>query len=294
LVDPRGHAPASLNGVRYLVATSTAGLCNRLLNLAGCMRLAEVLKRKLVLHWPADSELGCTFDALFENEIEPFDMRHAYDLLHTQKAVTVYETSRKRRPHYRLVSRSDNAHMIVVKGWGSPRLRWELPGKAQNARPYLRSLVPVAALRARIAAEPALEEAIGVHVRRVNVPATFQRSRVEDYLLIVRRVLARRPEMRFHLATDDADTEQRFRDAFGERIVTLPKSVYGAAARSGPEGMQDAVVDLYRLARTRAILGNDHSTFSLVASLLGPGKLLLASAKNAGTDRRGAWERLLT
>jgi hypothetical protein len=292
--DLDAHGPAFRNGARYLVSTSTAGLCNRLLNLAGCMRLAEAMGRRLVLHWPADGDLGCEFGDLFENAIEPFGPRHAYELLHTQNTVTVYHTSRKgqRRPHYRFVRRDDDAHLIVVKGWGSPRFRWELPGKSLQARPFLKSLVPVAELRERIAAAPALEDAIGVHVRRVDVPASFRRSRVEDFLAILRRVVARRPDARFHLATDDAETERRFRDEFGDRIHTLEKSTWGAAARSSAEGMKDAVVDLYRLARTRAILGNDHSTFSVVASLLGPGRLLLANAKNAGTDRRGAWERL--
>lgn len=293
--DLHGPLPANQTGVKYLVSTSNAGLCNRMLNLAGCMRLAQVMDRKLVLHWPADWELNCAFEDLFENDIEPFDGRHAYELLHTQNAVTVYQTSSRgrKRPHYRSVVRDDDAHVIVVKGWGAPGLRWERGGKAGFARPFLKSLTPVAALRARIAAEPALEDAIGVHVRRVNVPTTFARSRVEDYLAILRRVLSRRPETCFHLATDDEATERQFRDAFGDRLHTLAKTTYGPGARGAPEGMKDAVVDLYRLARTRAILGNDHSTFSTVAALLGSGRLLIANAKTAGTDRRGAWQHLL-
>ena len=121
----------------------------------------------------------------------------------------------------------------------------------------------------------------------------IQEAVVAQNIAILRRVLAREPDVRFYLATDDPETERHFRRTFGDRIDVLAKSVHGTAARGSAQGMQDAVVDLYRLARTRAILGNDHSTFSLVASLLGPDRLLLANAKNAGTERRGPWERLL-
>jgi hypothetical protein len=259
------------------------------------MRLAQLMGRRLVLHWPLDWELNCTFGELFENEFEPFDARHAYELLHTQNAVTVYQTSGRgrRRPHYRNVVKNDDAHVIVVKGWGAPGLRWETGGKARLARPFLKSLVPVAALRERIGAGPDLTGAVGVHMRRANIPAPFGRSRTEDFVAILGRILRRAPGTSFHLATDDAATEERLRAEFGDRLHTLQKTVYGPEARRGPEGMRESVVDLYRLARTRAVLGTDHSTYSAVAALLGSGRLLIANAKNAGTDRRGAWERLL-
>lgn len=291
------HVPASQSGERLLIATSTSGLCNRLLTLAGAMRVAEAARRRLVLYWPVDGNLGCRFEDLFENPIEQLEERHVYDLLHTSNAVTVYQTDTRgqvNRAHYRKVRRDDPAPVIVVKGWGAPGMRWELRTQPRAlARTQLRSLVPIEPLRAAIAAPPALEEAIGVHVRRGDHPEAFAGSRDEDFLTILSHVVARRPEVRFHLATDDAATEERFRAAFPGRMLTQPKSAYGLGARGSVTGMREAVIDLYRLARTRAILGNAQSSYSSVASLLGSDRLVVARSRTVGTARGGPWEALL-
>ena len=279
-----------------LVVSSTSGLCNRLLALAGAMRIADVTGRRLVLYWPQDSNLNCPFEALFENPIERFEAPHLYDLMHTQIGVSVYQTERGKvnRLHYRSIVRGDPSPVVVVKGWGAAALRWERGAKPkERAQPYLKRLVPVAALREAIARPPALEDAIGVHIRRGDERQSFAGSRDEDYLTILRRVVERKPDVRFHLATDDRDTEQRFRDAFPDRIHTLAKSAFGPEARQSVEGMREAVVELYRLARTRAVLGNHRSSFSTVAALLGSGRLVVANAKNARGARHGPWEALL-
>jgi hypothetical protein len=294
--DHFGQVLGNQAGTTSLVVSSTSGLCNRLLTLAGAMRIAEKTGRRLVLYWPCDTNLNCRFESLFENPIEQFDARHVYDLLHTQNGVSIYQTERGKvnRLHYRSVVRRDPSPVIVVKGWGAPALRWEGGAKPKDrARPYLKALVPVAALREAIARPPVLEDAIGVHIRRGDDPQSFAGSRDQDFLTIMRRLVERKPDVRFQLATDDAATEQRVRDEFPDRVHTLAKTVFGPAARHSVEGMQEAVVDLYRLARTRAVLGNHRSSFSTVAALLGSGRLVVANAKTARGRRGGKWEALL-
>jgi hypothetical protein len=279
---------------RFVLATSTSGLSNRMLNLAGSLRIARALGRDFVLHWPRTSNLDCPFEALFTNRFETLGPEHVAHLLDTEVRVTVYESDPGgvvNRAHYRSIDPKDDSHVLVVKGWNGPTFRREKGERAGAlAQPCLRELVPTAEIRAEVAQVPDLEQAIGVHVRRGDTAHAFAGSRDEDYVTILAKVLARRPDARFYLATDDEASERTFTQAFPRAVFTAPKSAYGWPARRSVEGMRTAVADLYRLARTRAVLGNHKSTYSWVAALLGPDRLVIANAKNAFGR---AWEALL-
>jgi hypothetical protein len=277
---------------RLLLASSTSGLCNRLLNLVGGMRIAQETGRRLVLHWPKNAELGAAFEDLYEDAIPQLDAATLYDLLHTESRVTVYQTERGgrvNRAHYRSVVAKDDAHVIVLKGWGLPAMRWEGHETPKvKAIPYLRALTPRAAIRERIERHAPPPGCIGIHIRRGDAAAYFAASRDADYLTILRAVLAAQPSTRFFLCTDDAGAEAAIREAFGERVLAQPKDRRGMDARGSLDGMQAAVADLVLLSRTRAILGNHRSTFSTTAALLGPRRLVVANARNAGRGLKRA------
>ena len=71
--------------------------------------------------------------------------------------------------------------------------------------------------------------------------------------------------VRFFLATDCEETEQQMKRLFGERLITRARET----SRGSHQGMRDAVVDLFLLARTKNILGSYYSTFSETAASIG-------------------------
>ena len=78
------------------------------------------------------------------------------------------------------------------------------------------------------------------------------------------------PDVAFFLATDCAETEERFRGSYGAALVTNPAKRFVPSVLGQPKDNQyDAVIDLFTLARTQRILGTYFSTFSMVAAVLG-------------------------
>jgi hypothetical protein len=117
---------------------------------------------------------------------------------------------------------------------------------------------------------------IGVHLRETTEPGAAEKARRHSTVLrVIRRLQQRWPDAVVFLATDNRDTEARFRDHVPRLVVRqkhLPPpglpvhlSDYGPSA---VEKTRDAVIDLLLLARCDALVHPSNSSFSVVASLL--------------------------
>lgn len=105
---------------------------------------------------------------------------------------------------------------------------------------------------------------IGVHIRRTDNIKAIENNPLEKYHDLISKELAKNPGTCFYIATDDESIKEELRATFGNCIITR-KNVIN---RNTLEGMREAVVDLYCLAKTNIIIGSSHSTFSLMASWL--------------------------
>jgi hypothetical protein len=103
---------------------------------------------------------------------------------------------------------------------------------------------------------------IGLHIRRTDHREAIAHSGIDKFVALIERHVGTDAQATFFLATDDAETEAYLKNKFGARIITRKKSSY---ARNNEKGIQDAVVDLYCLSRTKKIYGSFRSSFSQVA-----------------------------
>jgi len=279
-------------GTRYLYATCSSGLCNRLLMLAGSIRVAELTQRRLVLDWPANSQVGCTFDTLFLNEFRMFNEEHLVRLLRTDECVKVYNAV-KIKPHYnRICADGDpEADIVLVKAWGPPMLDTETWNRqfTRDLQPFLRQLLPHPEFLARADEHPLPARCLGVHIRRGDNQPEFSESKDEYFQILMDAVIAACPDVTFFLATSDQDTESRFRRRFGDRVISFPKTCSGRHQAA----IEEALVDLILLSRTRAVLGNYFSSYSFAASVLGPNVLVNAMEDTATTRLQKATAELV-
>ena len=82
--------------------------------------------------------------------------------------------------------------------------------------------------------------------------------------------LAAEPRTNFFLATDCAAAEERFRQHYGEAVMVNGEKRFVPSVPGRPKDNQrDAVIDMFTLARTRKILGNNASSFSRMAADIG-------------------------
>lgn len=131
--------------------------------------------------------------------------------------------------------------------------------------------VPVDHLQERIRAVTSDfgSSTVGVHIRRQDNTWAIENSPERLFVREMNRLVVDNADTVFFLATDCGETEQRMRERFpGQILSSNPERV-----RSTRAGIQDAVVDMYCLARTQHILGSHWSSFGRMAGALGGVKM---------------------
>jgi hypothetical protein len=267
-------------GTRYLYATCSSGLCNRLLMLAGSVRVAEKTDRRLVLDWPVNLQVGSRFDALFLNQFTIMNDEHLTRLFRTDECVRIYNAVGI-RPHYNRISADGDpeADIVMIKAWGPPMLDNETWNQQFmcDLQPYLRALQPLPHIVARADEHRLPGCCIGVHIRRGENYAEFFKSADHHFETIMASIVSACPAVKFFLATADPNTEAQFRQRFGERIISFPKTCSGRHHAA----IEEAMVDLLLLSRTSAVLGNHFSSYSFAAAVLGPNILVNATEETS-------------
>ena len=69
----------------------------------------------------------------------------------------------------------------------------------------------------------------------------------------------------FYLASDSPEEKSKMKATFGERILTSVTDL----SRNSVQGIQDALVELYALSKTKMILGSVKSSYSETAAQIG-------------------------
>ena len=279
-------------GERSIIASCTSGLANRMLMLVGARRLARLTQRKLLLYWPENDQLGCPFDALFQNAPDMIHDGDMHALLRSDRTMKVYNAWHC-PPLYESVAPDGDpdAEIILLKGWTAPKFANEtLADIRDELCDGLQQLVPVDEVQALADAIEVPERGLGFHIRSdetgegVNF---FAQSKHEHFETILRAVLEQRGDTTFFLATLQPEVERYFRGVLGDRLMVFPKS----GQRRERAAIREALVDLLLLSRTRGVLGHHGSTFSQVAAMLGPRLLVMATETTASTGRAAVVRR---
>ncbi len=102
---------------------------------------------------------------------------------------------------------------------------------------------------------------IGVHIRRTDNQWSIEHSSNEAFFKKLDCEIGENPDVKFYLASDDAQVKQDFKSRYKDKVKTRP-----VLARHQAGSVADAVVDLFLLARMNKIYGSFRSSFSSVAS----------------------------
>jgi hypothetical protein len=128
---------------------------------------------------------------------------------------------------------------------------------------YYKHFTPIPELTERIDSISAtFNHTLGLHIRRTDHKEAMATSSLDKFINLIEQKIRENTNSTFFVATDDAGTETMLRNKFGERILSNKKSSF---SRNDEQGIQDAVVDLYCLSRTKKIFGSFRSSFSQVA-----------------------------
>ena len=289
------------------VATSVVGIGNRLVAVASARGLArEQSKSQVNLIWIADKNIAhCRFSDLFELTTDDtqvvVDRTIGVSLLlfyigvyfrrvrvykHNLFAFTVLRLLRwggyllTRVNFDKIFHITDMSGTLMENPWHTSarfrRLKPELGNRTLvyshelfHGKPRFDFCKPRPHIRKRVdeIADRFGEYTVGVHIRLEDFVGEWIEEASPVDLFIQRMIveLERNDKVKFFLATDSGHAKEIVAEHFKDRVITQE----GSLIRTERSGIENAVVDMYTLARTDKILGPYLSTFSRSAAMIG-------------------------
>ena len=252
---------------RTLTVFCPYGLCNRLEALVSGLALAEASGRRFHMWWPITSVCAAPFDTLFSNDLGVENV--------SRETVMPFHITHPLFERMPDLLKQDQADLVI----GHPT--WLLRPKqyAGHAELFNRSLAifnqlqPIPVIQAEVDAfrdEHFRTTMIGVHMRRGD----FVQARpdisgnLESALAAVDSLLDRFPQAGILLCSNEnpAETGAKVHACFVQRYGSqLAQRRPTSLERSRVEGVQQALVDLWLLRSTDALVGTTGSTFSELA-----------------------------
>lgn len=246
-----------------IIIQPSGGLCNRMRVINSAHILAQKKNCKLLVLWKMCDELNCPFEELFllPKEFPVINFRSNFNikkLFYQLKAKQRFQNTDIEKNKTDGVLHTDFLNRLSSSVYIST---WEHFYPAKDYHLF----VPTASLNQRIdtIAKNFGEHAVGVHIRRTDHTWAIANSKSDKFSNAIRQELAKFPDAKFYIATDDIAEEERLRKEFGDAIISNTSKTL---ARDSVEGMHDALIDLFCLAKTNKIFGSFYSSFTDIAA----------------------------
>jgi hypothetical protein len=130
---------------------------------------------------------------------------------------------------------------------------------------FLKRFQPIFPLQQRITALSPLSPMVGIHVRRGDHTTAIRNSPLAGFFIAADSALEQQPGSYLFLCSDSSSVRTAFKRRYGNRVLVSQAEL----SRSSIGAIQDAVVDLFSLARCSSIIGSYRSSFSELAAMLG-------------------------
>jgi hypothetical protein len=256
------------------------GIGNRIRTLDSVIAFTQQDKTPVTLIWEKSPTLNCDFEKLFE--IPDYITVINKDGLHSTLAMKSYAGVRKilglagiRLPFgykkYILEKEMKRLREIYYDFYDLNHydsVYIETQHRFFSIGKDFESIKAVAQIQERVnkITELYSDNTIGVHIRRTDNLKSVLNSPVGLFIDLMKETVSSDSNARFFLATDSPEVESELQGIFSERIILQPDKKLG---RDNPDAIQDALVDMLCLSKTKRIIGSFWSSFSETAASMG-------------------------
>lgn len=286
---------------RTLTVACFSGLANRLRVLLSGTVLARATGREFRMIWPSNEACGATFDRLFDG-----DWRVQASASHAGPRLVAFHALGTSPPPDLLKATEADLAILHVGSFFAAHVHPHHAAHAAEADRLIDRLAPAPLLQQRVdrfAASHFRPSMIGVHLRRGDFVRRHPDvvANTAPAMACVDRLLERDAGAGILLSTDDGGPDQvtgrsprehvreQFSRRYGDRVVwTEPRSL----DRRDAAGVEDAVVDLWLLRRTHAVVGTTGSSFSELAAMGRPVSVTWCAAPTARYVRLARFARV--
>jgi hypothetical protein len=267
--------------VKRIIVRPTFGLANRLWAVTSAWLLARRFQLPLAMLWqPGDSWDNHQWSDLFQNEIETLDnSEYEAAMAEGVPLASDWFNGTSQDDPETVIRRIREEGVIHDNGYYDLYSRLRNRGirirRCQRLRRKIyRELRPIPSIAKEVdefvARNFRKRQVIGLHIRRGDAMSGPHREQYAPSTdAAFDRVIEERPGTHFYLSTDDSKTERRFRERYGDRIVTHLKEWVESEYNQPKAGQRAALVEMLLLSRTNEIFGTRWSTFGTMGAKLG-------------------------
>lgn len=266
-----------------IVVKPLAGLCNRMSVINSCIELQKRNKyaRAIKMLWEKDETINCDFVDLFQ-PIDNVIIINSHQALQyfmfyrDNKHLPLKSKIKKVVLKFKFLNYSyyDNESILPLRFkteyWDNCNRKFVINTCSDFYHTGVNNyqlLKPVSQLQFLIEEQVKkfIKPTIGVHIRRGDHVKSVEKSTNELFIKAITDLLIQNDNQLFFLATDDPGVEILFKEKFRSHLIVQDNKDF---SRGSKKGIQDALVDLYTLSRTKKIIGSYYSSFSWMASML--------------------------
>ena len=257
------------------VSTNSSGLSNRIKSLVSVIKLAEENNSDYKVKWDIldnynknNHILNCSFEKLFENNIEIKQIKEDYKIYNHHclsvsdkdnipKNFNTFKSNLKKKTMtlndrfnrnidlmYNKIP--DNIKIKYINYFKILKLNKDLQEKVDNFSKNFN------------------EHTISIHIRSWNRKNEESRKSLFNLNKYI-DTLNKYPDKNFYLSSDSQDVLNKLKDIYKDRLIYYPRQNKLDNSRDYPEGIQEDLIELYLLSKNKFIIGSHFSTFTEVA-----------------------------
>ncbi|MBW3019664.1 hypothetical protein KY334_00035 [Candidatus Woesearchaeota archaeon] len=248
---------------------SYSGLGNRIKCLVSGMLIADKLNAKILLNWNKSKGCNCSFKELFENEFYLINDTFLFSFLRKFKFLRKNNLNTISMNTWRLLLFSD-----ISKYYGNMKVLKEdiidfkyekIPiSKRVEILKYLSQLKPKKNIKdeAERFSKKISENTIYFAIRSWADCPTKKRKNFQFRRIF--KIMDLFPSSNFYISCDSDEVLKKIVDKYGSRILYYPhKATIGD--RNSKKGIQEALIEILILSKSKKIFATKSSTFSEVA-----------------------------
>ncbi|MCX5839551.1 MAG: hypothetical protein NTW71_13730 [Deltaproteobacteria bacterium] len=266
----------------FIIIQPTGGLCNRMRAVTAGLSLAHITNKRLSLIWREDSHLNCSYNKLFKS--------HPEILLNHKEPIYVKSSIQHNKVKHilaKLINKISQYDIVLLDVENLNGCLISLGNIIEARKIYINTcheffdfnnnykiFSPIEEISNKISeVSDSFDDAtIGVHIRRGDNRTSFLNSPLSLFITTMKNMIESNGKTKYFLTTDSPIVETELKKYFGIKRVITHKKVFTTRTEVG---VQDSVVDLFCLARTRTIVGSYGSSFTETAAKLGGAELII-------------------
>lgn len=251
------------------------GLANRMRVMASLTEFAQ--KNSVSINWEINNGLNCSFNDLFES-INCFKFTNKYPnkiynsvqnnklkslIINATNKIQGYDFVLFKNPRTRDLYFKDNFITDSIKKYNKVFLHTD---SIIFKNTDFSIFKPVKTLQDKINLfSNNFHNVIGIHIRRTDNSQSISNSPIELFINKIEEEIKKDKSVQFFVCSDNIDIKKLLKYIFKDRILTYNSTL----ERDSKKGIQDALIEMYCLSKTKKIYGSFYSSYTETAAAIG-------------------------